>query len=156
MAALSIPDIKDDGNGSDNDGYDSESRAPGPLSPHWKDYLKDKIVLFYCESMRGVASELAQKSNGTIVLGKIEWGLFHDGFPNLKVRNAYNLRWAHVAFLADLSNPRNIFEQYSIMCALPRYLAKSVKIFVGYFPTGTYIHYISFTFTSSFILLSRD
>ena len=128
---------KDDDNGNNDD----KIATSGLLSPHWKEYLKDKIVLFYCESMKGVASEIAEKSNGAIVLGNIQWELFHDGFPNLKVKNAYNLRWAHVAFLADLSDPRNIFEQYSIMCALPRYLPKSVKIFVGYFPTGTcYLH----------------
>jgi len=102
-----------------------------------KDFLKDKCYLFYCPSMKGLAQEMVKNSNGSVLLGEIEWKVFHDGFPNLKVHKAYNLRWCHVAFLADLSDPRNIFEQYSVMCALPRYLPKSTKIFVGYFPTGT-------------------
>ena len=111
---------------------------------HWKEYLKDKSYLFYCPSMKGMALEIAEKSKGSIILGDIDWTWFRDGFPNLKINDAYKLRWANVAFLADLSDPRNIFEQYSIMCSLPRYLAKSVKIFVGYFPTGKYIQKRSF------------
>ena len=53
---------------------------------------KDKIVLFYCSSMKSVASEIAEKSNGSIVLGQIDWKLFNDGFPNPKIKNACNLR----------------------------------------------------------------
>lgn len=127
----------------DNTSSDTtRASSPGPLSPLWKERLKDKTLLFYCSSMKGVATEIAEKSNDSVVLGQIEWELFNDGFPNLKIKNAYNLRWAHVAFLADLSDPRNIFEQYAVMCALPRYLPKSVKIFVGYFPTGTLSCYL--------------
>eukprot|EP01083_Nonionella_stella_P290654 988990_1 len=136
----------------DNTNNDLNKALSVPKQPHWhshesslsfqsqsqlKEYLKDKCMLFYCESMKEIAIEIQKKSNGATLLGDIEWDLFKDGFPNLKIKKAFHVRWCHVAFLADLSDPRNIFEQYAIMCALPRYLAKSVKIFVGYFPTGT-------------------
>jgi len=122
---------------------DTTSSSPYQPLPHqtqvqMKEYLKDKCYLFYCPSMKELAIEMHQKSNGSIILGDIDWNHFNDGFPDLKIHKAFNLRWAHVAFLADLSDTTRIFEQYAIMCALPRHLARSVKIFVGYFPTGTY------------------
>eukprot|EP01083_Nonionella_stella_P029079 80129_1 len=136
MAAPLTQDEKDKLDNNDNTGQLSASFSFSSQQK-LKEYLKDKSYLFYCPSMKQIAIDIQKQSNGCVILGDISWELFNDGFPNLRVNNAFNIRWAHVAFLADLSDPRNIFEQYAVMCALPRYLAKSVKIFVGYFPTGT-------------------
>ena len=78
-----------------------------------KEYLKDKTYLFYCPSMKDVAMQISKKSNGSVVLGDIEFSHFNDGFPNLRVRGAFNIRYCEIAFLADLSDPKNIFEQYA-------------------------------------------
>ena len=116
--------------------------------------------------MKGLAEEMVRKSNGSVLLGEIDWKVFNDGFPvsaitvpfaiplqslsfslslsvsmcniwcifhsifsvqNLKVHKAYNLRWCHVAFLADLSDPRNIFEQYSVMLGVFGYLQSVIR-----------------------------
>lgn len=47
------------------------------------------------------------------------------------------LKWAHVAFLASFHQPDVIFEQLSFIWALPKYLVKSLKIVLPFFPTGT-------------------
>eukprot|EP01084_Bolivina_argentea_P165928 288191_1 len=96
----------------------------------------DKTYLFYCESMKPLAIQIQNESSNAMELAAIDWKTFNDGFPDLIIPNTANIRSSDVIFLADLSDAKLIFEQYGIMCALPRYLAKSVKIFVGYFPTG--------------------
>ena len=152
MSQTLSTEIKNESN--DNEEKSTASLSLGTQSQQFqKEYLKDKVYLFYCPSMKTIAEEIREKSNGSIILGEIEWNEFNDGFPNLKINKAYNLRWVDVAFLADLSNPRNIFEQYAVMCSLPRYLAKSVKIFVGYFPTGTPSHYITISPTQKRVFM---
>ncbi|MGV7354890.1 hypothetical protein PJM26_30845, partial [Mycobacterium kansasii] len=80
---------------------------------------KKKVLLFYCEE----ASELAQKvaaHSDLIQLQSISWRSFDDGFPNLYINNAQDIRGHHVAFLASFSKPEVIFEQLSVIYALPR------------------------------------
>lgn len=62
---------------------------------------------------------------------------FADGFPNLFVPNAHGIRSQHVAFLASFSSPGVIFEQLSIIYALPRMFVASFTLVLPFFPTGT-------------------
>ncbi len=62
---------------------------------------------------------------------------FADGFPNLFVPNAHGIRSQHVAFLASFSSPGVIFEQLSIIYALPRMFVSSFTLVLPFFPTGT-------------------
>jgi phosphoribosylpyrophosphate synthetase len=62
---------------------------------------------------------------------------FADGFPNLFVPNAHGIRGQHVAFLASFSSPAVIFEQLSIIYALPRMFVSSFTLVLPFFPTGT-------------------
>jgi phosphoribosylpyrophosphate synthetase len=62
---------------------------------------------------------------------------FADGFPNLFVPNAHGIRGEHVAFLASFSSPAVIFEQLSIIYALPRMFVSSFTLVLPFFPTGT-------------------
>lgn len=64
--------------------------------------------------------------------------MFEDGFPNLFISNAHGIRGQHVAFLASFSSPRVIFEQLSIIYALPRLFISSFSIVLPFFPTGSY------------------
>ncbi|MCO5547110.1 hypothetical protein L7F22_000552 [Adiantum nelumboides] len=63
---------------------------------------------------------------------------FADGFPNLFVSNAHSIRSQHVAFLASFSSPAVIFEQLSIIYALPRMFVSSFTLVLPFFPTGTF------------------
>lgn len=62
---------------------------------------------------------------------------FADGFPNLFISNAHTIRGRHVAFLASFSSPSVIFEQLSIIYALPKLFISSFTLILPFFPTGT-------------------
>ena len=63
---------------------------------------------------------------------------FADGFPNLFVPNAHGIRGQHAAFLASFSSPAVIFEQLSVIYALPRMFVSSFTLVLPFFPTGTF------------------
>eukprot|EP00216_Chloropicon_sp_CCMP2111_P000618 CAMPEP_0198238682 /NCGR_PEP_ID=MMETSP1446-20131203/4293_1 /TAXON_ID=1461542 ORGANISM="Unidentified sp, Strain CCMP2111" /NCGR_SAMPLE_ID=MMETSP1446 /ASSEMBLY_ACC=CAM_ASM_001112 /LENGTH=318 /DNA_ID=CAMNT_0043921149 /DNA_START=152 /DNA_END=1108 /DNA_ORIENTATION=+ len=84
--------------------------------------------------------DLAQKIAGTsekIQLGEITWKQFPDQYPNLFIKDAQSLRNRHVAFLASFHDPALIFEQLSIIYALPRMFVGSFTLVLPFFPTGT-------------------
>ncbi len=62
---------------------------------------------------------------------------FADGFPNLFVKEAERIRNRHVGFLASFHNPSVIFEQISLIYALPRLFVSSFTLVLPFFPTGT-------------------
>ena len=62
---------------------------------------------------------------------------FADGFPDLFVENAVEIRNKHVAFLASFHDPSVIFEQMSVIYALPRLFVGSFTLVLPFFPTGT-------------------
>lgn len=94
------------------------------------------MCLFYCEEMRELAERVAHESDA-IELRNISWRVFEDGFPNLFISNAHGIRGQHVAFLASFSSPKVIFEQLSIIYALPRLFISSFTLILPFFPTGT-------------------
>lgn len=63
---------------------------------------------------------------------------FDDGFPNLFINNAQDIRGQHVAFLASFSSPAVIFEQLSVIFALPRLFVASFTLVLPFFPTGSF------------------
>ncbi|EPS66135.1 hypothetical protein M569_08642, partial [Genlisea aurea] len=63
---------------------------------------------------------------------------FDDGFPNLFINNAENIRGQHVAFLASFSSTSVIFEQLSVIYALPMLFAASFTVILPFFPTGSF------------------
>lgn len=63
---------------------------------------------------------------------------FDDGFPNLFINNAHEIRGEHVAFLASFSSPGVIFEQLSVIFALPRLFVASFTLVLPFFPTGSF------------------
>lgn len=97
--------------------------------------LKERILFHSCDG-----EELAQRiaaSNPHITLGSVDWRKFEDGFPNLFVEDATDLQNKHVAFLATFNSPGVIFEQLSIIYALPRMFVASFTLVLPFFPTGT-------------------
>lgn len=53
------------------------------------------------------------------------------------MENALSIRNQHVAFLASFDNPSVIFEQISVIYALPRLFVGSFTLVLPFFPTGT-------------------
>ncbi|XP_031090639.1 ribose-phosphate pyrophosphokinase 4 [Ipomoea triloba] len=96
-----------------------------------------QVLLFYCVEMEDVARKIASESP-FIQLQSINWRSFDDGFPNLFINNAQNIRGQHVAFLASFSSPAVIFEQLSVIFALPRLFVASFTLVLPFFPTGSF------------------
>uniref|UniRef100_J3L3M5 ribose-phosphate diphosphokinase n=2 Tax=Oryza brachyantha TaxID=4533 RepID=J3L3M5_ORYBR len=94
------------------------------------------VLLFHCEEMRELAEQVVAR-NDDIELRSISWRTFADGFPNLFISNAHTIRGRHVAFLASFSSPSVIFEQLSIIYALPKLFISSFTLILPFFPTGT-------------------
>lgn len=95
-----------------------------------------KVCLFYCPETHSLAERVAAQSDA-IELRSINWRKFKDGFPNLFIPNAHGIRGQHVAFLASFSSPGKIFEQLSVIYALPKLFVSSFTLVLPFFPTGT-------------------
>ncbi|KAJ0989785.1 hypothetical protein J5N97_008141 [Dioscorea zingiberensis] len=98
---------------------------------------KKNIHLFYCADSEELARKVAQQSDA-IQLQSISWRNFEDGFPNLFINNAHDIRGQHVAFLASFSSPGVIFEQISAIFALPKLFIASFTLVLPFFPTGSF------------------
>ncbi|KAG5246151.1 hypothetical protein OIU77_019855 [Salix suchowensis] len=96
-----------------------------------------QVHLFYCVESEELARKVAGHSD-LITLQSINWRNFDDGFPNLFINNAEDLRGQHVAFLACFSSPGVIFEQLSVIYALPRLFVASFTLVLPFFPTGSF------------------
>lgn len=94
------------------------------------------MCLFYCAEMKDLAERVAAESDA-IELRSITWRTFEDGFPNLFIANAHGIRGQHVAFLSSFSSPGVIFEQLSVIYALPKLFVSSFTLVLPFFPTGT-------------------
>lgn len=99
---------------------------------------KKKVILFHCVESAELARKVASHSQHLIQLQSINWRSFDDGFPNLFINNAHDIRGEHVAFLASFSSPVVIFEQLSVIFALPRLFVASFTLVLPFFPTGSF------------------
>ncbi|XWS41032.1 hypothetical protein CRYUN_Cryun17cG0046100 [Craigia yunnanensis] len=98
---------------------------------------KKQVHLFYCMECEELARKVAAHSQ-LITLQSINWRNFDDGFPNLYINNAHDIRGQHVAFLASFSSPAVIFEQLSVIYNLPRLFVASFTLVLPFFPTGSF------------------
>lgn len=98
---------------------------------------KKQVLLFHCVESEDLARKVAAQSD-LIQLQSINWRSFDDGFPNLFINNAQDIRGHHVAFLASFSSPGVIFEQLSVIFALPRLFVASFTLVLPFFPTGSF------------------
>ena len=94
-------------------------------------------ALLSCPQMFDVAEQVVEASDGEIDLNFIDWDYFPDGFPNIMIHYAESLEGHDAAFLASFDSPGDIFTQLGVIYALPRYLIRSLRIILPYFPTGT-------------------
>lgn len=109
----------------------------------------DSVLLYFHPSMEKLARAIAKKCDGqnkgadgsdkrrVELCDSIQWKSFHDGFPNIFIEEVRKMAGKDVIFLGSFHNSGIIFEQLSIIYAMPRYLAKSFHFIMPYFPTGT-------------------
>ncbi|XP_044491855.1 ribose-phosphate pyrophosphokinase 4 [Mangifera indica] len=98
---------------------------------------KKQVHLFYCVECEELARKVAAHSDN-ITLQSINWRNFADGWPNLYINSAHDIRGQHVAFLASFSSPGVVFEQISVIYALPRLFVASFTLVLPFFPTGSF------------------
>ncbi|XP_068303968.1 ribose-phosphate pyrophosphokinase 4 [Pyrus communis] len=96
-----------------------------------------QLYLFYCAECEDLARQVASQSDH-IILQTIKWRNFDDGFPNIFINNAQDLRGQHVAFLGSFNSQGVIFEQLSVIYALPRLFVASFTLVLPFFPTGSF------------------
>jgi len=106
------------------------SPAPGGL------LSVPSTIVYYCREMAPVARELATgRARDAIVLHEIDWKCFPDGWPNLFAHDVKDCRFNPVLFLASFHSMAALFEQLSVIYALPAY-AKRFTVVVPFYPTG--------------------
>ncbi|CAA6661187.1 unnamed protein product [Spirodela intermedia] len=88
------------------------------------------VCLFFCEETRALAERVAAESDA-IELRSINWrsldSLSRSSFLLIPF-SFCGIRGQHVAFLASFSSPRVIFEQLSVIYALPRLFISSFTV----------------------------
>ncbi|KAM5567900.1 hypothetical protein ABKV19_015799 [Rosa sericea] len=114
----------------------SPDHLPVPMASESAVNKAKKVCLFYCAETKELAQKVAAESDG-IELRSITWRKFADGFPNIFIPNAHAIRGQHVAFLASFNSPSVIFEQLSVIYALPKLFIASFTLVLPFFPTGT-------------------
>jgi len=101
--------------------------------------LAEKITEL-CNRQRNTpnAGDASRWCSGVELKDSIQWKKFPDGFPKLFINNVKeDCAGRDVLFLGSLHSPNIIFEQISILYAIPRYLSRSVTFILPYFPTAT-------------------
>lgn len=69
--------------------------------------------------------------------GNLQWDSFADGWPNIFINNVKEIAGRDVILLVNFDSPSVIFEQLAVIYSLPRYLIRSFRIILPYFPTAT-------------------
>lgn len=126
-------------NGTSTTNGSSAGRLTRPKYADEKTFTRRRKfpVLFYSKEMEPLAMKVAEESDNMVELGEIDWRSFPDGFPDLFINDAYDVRDRHVAFLASFHSPEVIFEQLSIIYSLPKMFVASFTLVLPFFPTGT-------------------
>lgn len=95
-------------------------------------------ICYYAPEFEAVAQELAAGPAGAaVLLRRITWGKFEDGFPNLFIDRVKDCRYNPVLFLASFHSPEAVFQQLPAIYALPSYGSKRLSEGWGVGPVGS-------------------
>lgn len=67
----------------------------------------------------------------------VKWDHFRDGWPNIFIDSVEEIAGRDVIMFASFHSPEVIFEQLSLCYSLPRYLVRSFRLILPFFPTAT-------------------
>lgn len=97
-------------------------------------------ILLYHPTFEALAKAVAAHAaaKGKVQLSEIQWKSFADGFPNVKLLDPAVLdRSASVTILINFADPAIIFEQLSVVYALPRMGSRNFRVILPFFSVGT-------------------
>ncbi len=96
----------------------------------------ERAVLIWHPSMESVARGLLKTMPHQLQASPIKWEFFPDEWPNVRFDRAA-LQHRDVVFLASIHDKALLFEQISLMIAVPRQVVKSLRAFFPYYGPGT-------------------
>lgn len=96
-----------------------------------------RTLLLSSKAHNELCAQIASSFSLFVEQGEISWDQFDDGFNKTTIRNVENVMSRDVCFLASFEKPEDIFEQLSVLYALPHYGAWSLKVVLPFFSTGT-------------------
>jgi len=96
-------------------------------------------TLMWCPELKEFGVKVFRNTINTpdTCISEICWKKFADDYPNTMFEDPSAIKGSNVFFFASLEKPENLFAQLSVLYALPHYGAKSLTIFLPYFPTAT-------------------
>ncbi len=99
-------------------------------------------VISYHHTMQRLAQQIRALYPGKVRLLKMEWSNFADGWPNLafppeQVHKMQDSLCESTCFLANFEKPEYVFEQLSVIYALPRMRVRNFRVVCPWFSTGT-------------------
>jgi ribose-phosphate pyrophosphokinase len=94
-------------------------------------------ILLCCPEMTILKDRVRDSLDFTMINTEITWNKFPDGSPNTIINSPELIKGNDIYFLACLEKQDEIFRQLSVMYALPHYHARSLTVFLPYFPTAT-------------------
>lgn len=93
-------------------------------------------ILLYTTKMEALARRIAAVDS-TITLGRVDWGHFPDGFPNMFVHDVAAIKRSNVILLASFEDPAAYRDQMWLLRHLVRKHPAKLQLVLPYFPTGT-------------------
>jgi adenine phosphoribosyltransferase len=97
-----------------------------------------RIIIMYHPSRKQHAEEIFLRFPNYFQLQEISWGVFPDGWSNIKLLNPEKLVNRHVVFLFAMDDISIVLEQLFVCMILPAQFLKSLIIDVNYFAPGTH------------------
>jgi len=100
-------------------------------------------IIMSAPQIENIRNNVLQKMNYPVFskgwkgLGQINWNEFSDGSPNNSFDSPEAIKGSDVFFIANFEDTKEIFSQLSVIYAIPHYGAKSLTVFIPYFPTAT-------------------
>ena len=95
----------------------------------------NRRILFHSPDMADLAASVRASLPGWEE-GRIDWGTFPDGMPNIFIHEARSLENARVAFLASIGDGEDLFSQIALLYALASYPIDCLRVLIPYFPAG--------------------
>jgi adenine phosphoribosyltransferase len=102
------------------------------------DQETNRIVLMYHPTRKQHAEEIFLRFPNHFQLQEISWGVFPDGWSNIKLLNTLGLVNRHVVFLFAMDDISVVLEQLFVCMILPAQFLKSLIIDINYFAPGTH------------------
>jgi ribose-phosphate pyrophosphokinase len=98
---------------------------------------KHKFFVLAHPTMSSVKDALIAQDTAAYEDIKITWEEFESGTPNIFIDGVHRLQERHVLLLINLQRKDVLFDQLSVMYALPRYGCKGLTVLLPYFPFAT-------------------